>query len=263
MGKAKRKNKQAVATEVSGDPSGNTSDRPAKRTKAADGEAKSAEAGPSDRGTSIVEKTTFRNKEKVLILATRGITHRYRHLMGDLKQILPHHKSEPKLDTKDDRGVVNEVAELQNCTSAVLFEVRKHTDLYMWLAKTPAGPSVKFHVVNIHTMAELKLSGNHLLGSRPVLSFDATFDKQPHLQTHRKVKPFFDHVFSFSVADTRIWFRNYQVVLPSDKAGKQQLDGMTLVEVGPRMCLNPIRIFAGGFGGAVLYDNPHYVSPNQ
>ena len=32
----------------------------------------------------------------------------------------------------------------------------------MWLAKTPGGPSVKFLVSNVHTMAELKLAGNHL-----------------------------------------------------------------------------------------------------
>jgi hypothetical protein len=111
------------------------------------------------------------------------------------------------------------------------FEARKHKDLYLWLAKAPHGPSVKFHVTNgatagsvwvcrelpaatlaamlagrlgdslarllsvlllllcpqytwklctplfrpdaaVHTLEELKLSGNHLKGSRPVLSFD-------------------------------------------------------------------------------------------
>ncbi|XP_009789971.1 ribosome biogenesis protein BRX1 homolog 2-like [Nicotiana tabacum] len=42
---------------------------------------------------------------------------------------------------------------------------------------------------------------------------------------------------------------------------------MTLVEVGPRFCLNPIKIFGGSFGGSfggpTLYENPFYVSPNQ
>jgi ribosome biogenesis protein BRX1 len=38
----------------------------------------------------------------------------------------------------------------------------------MWLSKCPEGPSVKFHVENVHTMAELKLTGNHLKFSRPV-----------------------------------------------------------------------------------------------
>lgn len=60
---------------------------------------------------------------------------------------------------------------------------------------------------------------------RPVLSFDGAFDEQPHLQLlkemlgqvfgtpsrHHKAKPFFDHIFSFSVADGCIWMRNYQV----------------------------------------------------
>lgn len=107
----------------------------------------------------------------------------------------------------------------------LFFEVRKRLDLYIWISKSPAGPSAKFHVANIHTMAELKLSGNHLKGSRPVLSFDASFDAQPHLQLlkemltqtfatpkgHPKAKPFLDHVLSFTVADNRIWMRNYQV----------------------------------------------------
>ena len=31
---------------------------------------------------------------------------------------------------------------------------------------------------------------------------------------------------------------------------------------GPRFVLNLIKIFGGSFGGPVLYENPHYVSPN-
>lgn len=34
------------------------------------------------------------------------------------------------------------------------------------------------------------------------------------------------------------------------------------VQVGPRFCLNPIKIFSGSFGGPTLYENPFYVSPN-
>jgi ribosome biogenesis protein BRX1 len=33
-------------------------------------------------------------------------------------------------------------------------------------AKSPDGPTVKFLVLNVHTMDELKLTGNHLKGSR-------------------------------------------------------------------------------------------------
>lgn len=195
--------------------------------------------------------------------------------MLDFCQLLPHCKKDAKLDTKSNRNVINEVADMKNCSSAIFFEARKHKDLYVWIAKTPSGPSVKFHVINIHTMAELKLSGNHLKGSRPVLSFDSNFDNEPHLQLikeiftqifatpmlHQKSKPFFDHVVAFSVVDGRVWLRNYQVG-PDPTAKKQSPDAVTLIEVGPRACFNPIRIFSGSFGGPVIYDNHLYVSPN-
>mmetsp|Transcript_9452 Transcript_9452/g.28447 ORF Transcript_9452/g.28447 Transcript_9452/m.28447 type:complete len:447 (+) Transcript_9452:201-1541(+) len=218
----------------------------------------------------------WRNKEKVLMLTSRGIPPRHRHLMLDLGQLLPGAKRDAKLDTKSDRAVINEAAELKGCTSAMFFEARKRKDCYLWAAKVPAGPTAKFLIVNVHTMAELKLSGNHLKGSRPVLSFDQTFDNAPHWvllkemlshmfctpKRHHKSKPFFDHVISFSVADGRIWLRNYQVC-PSLEKVKVAGEGANLVEVGPRACLNPILIFSGAFGGPVIWENPGYVSPND
>lgn len=46
----------------------------------------------------------------------------------------------------------------------------------MWAAKTPNGPSIKLHVQNVHTMDELKMTGNCLKGSRGLLSFDQAFN---------------------------------------------------------------------------------------
>lgn len=129
-------------------------------------------------------------------------------------------------------------------------------------------------------MEELKLTGNHLKGSRPLLTFSSNFDKDVHWKLlkemltqifgipkeHRKSKPYHDHVFVFSIVDDHIWFRNYQISVPhneSDKIARGGLDKMTLIEVGPRFCLNPIKIFGGSFGGPTLYENPYYVSPNQ
>ncbi|KAL4420930.1 hypothetical protein ABPG77_001413 [Micractinium sp. CCAP 211/92] len=243
-----------------------------KRQPAAAAPAAEPETAPAHVATA---GQGFKNKEKVLMLSSRGITYRFRHLMLDLGQLLPHSKRDSKLDTKSERGVINEVADMKGCTSVLYFEARKHKDLYLWLAKAPGGPSVKFHVTNVHTLEELKLSGNHLRGSRPVLSFDKSFDEQPHLQLlkemftqmfatpkrHHKSKPFFDHVTSFSVADGRIWLRNYQVV-PDPDTKKTAAEGLTLVEVGPRACLQPIKMFAGSFGGPVIYENAEYVSPN-
>jgi hypothetical protein len=43
--------------------------------------------------------------------------------------------------------------------------------------------------------------------------------------------------------------------MPLDKK-KAEASNVTLVEVGPRCALRPIKIFEGSFGGRVLYDNP-------
>lgn len=58
---------------------------------------------------------------------------------------------------------------------------------------------------------------------------------------HPKSKPFFDHVIKFSWADNRIWLRNYQVIVALDKKQVKQ-EGVTLVEVGPRLTLQPIKV---------------------
>lgn len=74
-------------------------------------------------------------------------------------------------------------------------------------------------------MEELHFTGNCLKGSRPILSFDSTFDTQPHLRLikellqhifgvpkgARKTKPFIDHVVGFTIADGKIWIRCYQI----------------------------------------------------
>ncbi|XP_057674116.1 ribosome biogenesis protein BRX1 homolog [Corythoichthys intestinalis] len=207
------------------------------------------------------------NKERVLIFSSRGINYRTRHLMKDLRSIMPHSKADTKMDRKDKLFVINEVCEMKNCNKCLFFEAKKKQDLYMWISNSPHGPSAKFLVQNIHTLAELKLTGNCLKGSRPLLSFDPTFDKEPHyallkelfIQTfstpryHPKSQPFVDHVFTFTIADNRIWFRNYQII-EEDAA---------LVEIGPRFVLNLIKMFQGSFGGPTLYENTHFKSPNM
>jgi ribosome biogenesis protein BRX1 len=98
-------------------------------------------------------------------------------------------------------------------------------------------------------MDELKMTGNCLKGSRGILSFDAAFEETEwgrltkELFTHvsdvpyvssrrgvlivgtvrgknkifgvppqaRRAKPFIDHVLTFSILDSKIWFRNFQV----------------------------------------------------
>lgn len=40
------------------------------------------------------------NKQRTLILSTRGISHRDRHLLTDLRDLLPHSKKDIKFDDK-------------------------------------------------------------------------------------------------------------------------------------------------------------------
>lgn len=149
-------------------------------------------------------------------------------------------------------------------------------------------------------MEELHFTGNCLKGSRPILSFDAAFDADPHLQvikelfTHifgvppgaRKSKPFIDHVMGFTVADGKIWVRNYQISEVEKIGGGVDADGdadmedadskkkkakksserdtdISLVEIGPRFVCTPIIIQEGSFGGPIIYENKQFVSPNQ
>lgn len=144
-------------------------------------------------------------------------------------------------------------------------------------------------------MEELHFTGNCLKGSRPILSFDSSFDKEPHLRllkellfhifsvpkTSRKVKPFVDHVMGFTLADGKVWMRNYQInemepskdkpsadnesneALRQKSKGKASETELSLTEIGPRFVLTPIVILEGSFGGPVIYENKEFVSPNQ
>jgi len=210
----------------------------------------------------------WKNKQRVLYLPCRGLSYRDRHLMKDLISLCPHSKTESKMRRGDSLFSANEMAEMKNCNKCILFEGRKQRDLYMWIADVGRGPSAKFQVENVHTAAELKMTGNCLKATRPFLSFDMAFaDKdKPHLQLlkelfiqtfgipkgHPKSQPFFDRVYTFSLIDDKIWFRHYQV-LPEE-------DG-SLAEIGPRFVLNPIKIFDASFSGATLWESPNFTTP--
>jgi len=232
----------------------------------------------------------YRNKQRCLVLCLRGATARYRHLLEDLRTMLPHHKKESKLDAGKNgaASAVNDIAQMRGCNTVLFLECRKRQDAYLWLGRVGdnLGPSAKFHLTNAHTMDELRLTGNCMRGSRPILTFDESFDKQGHLRLlkclftdifgtprgHPKSKPFIDRVMAFYYADKKIWVRNYQILeqqstnaLEAHIAKKRsgQEESTSLVEIGPRFVLNPIRIFRGSFGGQTLFQNPDFVSPNE
>ncbi|KAK6825396.1 BRX1 Nucleolar protein involved in the assembly of the large ribosomal subunit [Apiospora arundinis] len=234
-----------------------------------------------------------KQKSRVLLVPSRGVTYRHRHLINDLANMLPHGKREVKWDQKSKLYELCELAEMSNCNNVIYFEARKGKDLYMWLSRVPNGPTVKMHLNNIHTMDELNFVGNALKGSRPILSFDAAFDKQPHLQVikqlflqtfgvpegARKSKPFIDHVMAFTIADGKIWIRTYQINETEAKVKTGEDDetektssksrtttkdtDINLLEMGPRFLASVIIIQEGSFGGPIIYENKEFVSPNQ
>ncbi|KAK4101401.1 Brix-domain-containing protein [Parathielavia hyrcaniae] len=252
----------------------------------------------ADKETDANGTVQRKNKQKVLILSSRGVTYRHRHLLNDIAAMLPHGRKDVKFDSKSKLYQLNELAELYNCNNVLFFEARKGKDLYMWFSKVPNGPTVKFHAQNLHTMEELHFTGNCLKGSRPILSFDGAFETEPYLhvikeiflhifgvpQGARKSKPFVDHVMGFTVADGKIWVRNYEVREVEKVKGADDNDGddkstkgkskggsgsgdkdtdVSLVEIGPRFVLTPIIIQEGAFGGPIIYENKRFISPNQ
>jgi ribosome biogenesis protein BRX1 len=234
--------------------------------------------GPKSTGQYI-------NKQRCLVLASRGITPRHRHLLEDVRSLIPHHKKDSKLDEKQNiQAAVLEIAAVKSCNSVIFLEARKRQDVYLWASLTPNGPSCKFCVSNVHTMDELKLTGNGLKGSRPLLSFDSSFETKPHMKVikellvetfgiprgHPKSKPFVDRVMTFYMVDGKVWVRNYQIseeqAANAKEAREKKLElgiDTSLIEIGPRFVLDPIRVFKGSFGGQTIWQNADYISPND
>lgn len=187
--------------------------------------------------------------------------------------LIPHHKQETKIERKNVKDQIDQLCFDRSCNNFIYFEQRYHkvSDLYMWLSKSPNGPAMKFLVEGIKPLSEQKLTGNCLRYSRPLVSFDGAFDdkKMPHLQlmkemlshvfntpkNHPKSKPFIDHVLSFNYLDDCIYIRNYQILNQKEEmfTADDDIDKMILIEIGPRLCLNPIKIFQGSMGGDTLW----------
>ncbi|KAJ3442977.1 ribosome biogenesis protein brx1 [Anaeramoeba flamelloides] len=223
---------------------------------------------------SLKQRKMKRTKQKVLFLPSRGITTRQRHLMKDLISLIPHYKKDSKLKAKNKLKMINEICQINSCNNCLFFESRKNNELYLWAAKVPRGPSIRFHVLNIHTMSELNMIGNCLNGSRPILTFDKAFDSQPHYKLAKELfcqifatpkrhpcsKPFVDHTLSFTLINDKIWFRNYQIIWKDPKVKDSET---RLVEIGPRFVLKMVRIMAGSFSGVTIYKDGAWVSPNE
>lgn len=139
--------------------------------------------------------------------------------------------------------MLNSMAELHSCNVIFFLEARKHgQDLYLWLARPPNGPTIKFSVNNLHTMEELRtgFSGNCLKGGRGIVVFDPSFDENVTMngvdkasgggteykalvremlrgvfcvprRGVRGMKPFVDRIIGIFGVDGKIWIRVYEI----------------------------------------------------
>ena len=201
-------------------------------------------AAQQDVDASIFSRSDgkYRNKQRCLVLCLRGATARYRHLLEDLRTLIPHHKKESKLDCGKNgaASAVNDIAQMRGCNTVLFLECRKRQDAYLWVGRVGdnLGPSAKFHLTNVHTMDELRLTGNCMKGSRPILTFDESFAQHDHLRLlkslfvdvfgtprgHPKSKPFVDRVMAFYYADKKV--RHFKMILIKRKWGALRLKSL-------------------------------------
>ncbi|KAL9106914.1 MAG: hypothetical protein Q9227_008100 [Pyrenula ochraceoflavens] len=273
-------------------------------SKFQDGSSDSSDEGAKSSNSSSVtlgredspsSELPLELKSRILMLTSRGVSYRHRHFLADLHSLLPHTYKDTKLDTKSSNNynsALNALADLHSCNYIFFLEARKHgQDLYLWLARAPNGPTIKFSVNNIHTMGELGFGGNCLKGGRGIVVFDESFEDgfaagQEYKGLVREMlkgvfcvpktgvkgmKPFIDRVIGVFGLDGKIWVRVYEIrEAEKREVEKREVDNdkhtgsnITLVEIGLRFVLNPIIIQEGSFGGPVIYENKEYVSSNQ
>ncbi|RNE99273.1 ribosome biogenesis protein [Trypanosoma rangeli] len=122
------------------------------------------------------------NRQKCLVLGSRNISGKNRHLLNDIRGLMPHAREHSKIAQTQKLGDdLVELCSLHQCNSSLLIEAHRHDISYMWITQAPHGPSVKLQLTNVHTADELRMAGNCLKYSRPLIHFDREFETQPHL----------------------------------------------------------------------------------
>lgn len=223
----------------------------------------------SFRRSTTEKKPT--NNQKCLLVGSRSVSTKCRHLLTDLAGLLPHARTHAKIDIKKEGGdELMELCNLHRCNTFCFLEARKRETAFLWFGQIPNGPSIKVQLFNVHTASELRMAGNCLKYSRPLLHFDKEFDVIPHLRIlkalltdvfntpnyHPKSKPFIDHMLCFFYLDGKIWFRNYQILPDSQPT-------MDVMEIGPRFVMDPVVVLNGNLQGSVLWRNDDAVAPSE
>eukprot|EP01029_Cantina_marsupialis_P006949 TRINITY_DN1765_c0_g1_i1.p1 TRINITY_DN1765_c0_g1~~TRINITY_DN1765_c0_g1_i1.p1 ORF type:complete len:226 (+),score=58.67 TRINITY_DN1765_c0_g1_i1:159-836(+) len=159
------------------------------------------------------------------------------------------------------------------------FRITKEFSFFVYLY------NIFLFTYSVHTVEELNMDGKFAKGARPLLRFTEEFSQKPHLiflkemftqvfgtpRGHPKSENFSDHVMSFIYKDDHIWVRYYQLK-PDEYEEKKWLESFgkegdmdikSVEEIGPRFCLQIGRIYAHGFSGDIIYQNPDFVQLSE
>ena len=91
-----------------------------------------AEEMAEEETVSTPAVKSYTNRQRLLVISSRGVTARFRHLQEDIKLLTPHHKTDSKLDAKGDVASVVEIAEFKSCNQIMYFECKKHQGKVFW-----------------------------------------------------------------------------------------------------------------------------------
>uniref|UniRef100_A0A8C1R033 Brix domain containing 2 n=1 Tax=Cyprinus carpio TaxID=7962 RepID=A0A8C1R033_CYPCA len=97
----------------------------------------------------LVLQGKWRNKERVRVFCSRGISFR---------TMMPHSRA----DKPDQLFVVNEVCEIKNCNTCIFSEAKQQQDLNISALAVSGLRRRRLCVFVVHTLAELKMTGNCL-----------------------------------------------------------------------------------------------------
>ena len=78
-----------------------------------------------------------------MVFSSHGISNTFRYLVKDIIDLIPNTKIESKLERKGIRDVINDLCLERSCNNYLFFDCHKHIDLFMWMSKSPNGPSIK------------------------------------------------------------------------------------------------------------------------
>lgn len=212
-------------------------------------------------------RTAARDDEQLRVHLQKGATPRQRHLVRDFARVLPNAQLGAKIDARATLDSVQDACYARdNGMAAVFLRAPFEDEMTLWLARVPDGPSARFHVVNLHTVAELNFQYTVRRVRQPcLLSFDGSFEGAPHLRLIKELlrglfagpggQPGaggrFSSVISFCHVDEQIWVRAYDLHAEGEGAGD---DGeLSLRERGPRLVLIPQSVITSVVRGATIW----------